>query len=111
MARAQQNLPEIPQHSPENPEFQELCEDVRLFRAERIEIQRKEGDAVKKLIAYRGTMTTPPETFRYLDEDGKTRVARFKSEVKVSVRSEKSDDADDSVVDKGSEDNGGVDVA
>lgn len=103
------------QSSPENPELQELCEDVRLLRADRIAGQQKEKSSVEKLLAYRRTMTTPVEVYRYVDEDGIVRVARFTPVVKVSVRSEKSDDADNDDSDADNDDSedsdgGGVDV-
>src|SRR6267378_4400911 len=91
----QQQIPGT-ESSPENPDLQEKCEDLRLLRAERIAVQQKEKGALDSLLAYRRTMTNPVDVHRYLDEDGITRVARFKTAVKVSVRSEKSDDADDS---------------
>ena len=108
-AKRQPNLPHVPEHSPEDPELRDRCEDLRQFRAERIELQRKEDDALKALLAYHNTLTNKPEVFRYYDEDGKLRVARFKITVKVSVRSEKSDDAYDGDT-KSKSDGDGVDV-
>lgn len=111
MAKRQQSIPGT-ERSPENPDLEEKCEDLRLLRAERIEIQQKEKGALDALLAYRRTMTTPVEVYRYPDEDGTIRVARFKPVIKVSVRSEKSDDADDSNQDDGSgdDDDGGASI-
>lgn len=111
MARAnrQQNIPGI-ERSPENPELEEKCEDLRLLRAERIEIQQKEKGALENLLAFRRSMVTPIDVHRYPDEDGIIRVARFKSVTKVSVRSEKSDDADHSSDDGDSDDDGGATI-
>lgn len=107
--KRQPALPGVPEHSPQNPELEEFCEDLRLLRAERIEIQQKEKQALDKLLAYRRTMADPIEIYRYLDEDGTVRIARFKTAVKVSVRSEKSDEADDGDDDSdGDMDDGGV---
>lgn len=104
--KKQPSLPGVPDRSPEDPDLEEKCEDLRLLRSKRIEMQQEEKSALEALLAYRRTMTTPVESYRYQDEDGITRVARFKPSIKVSVLSEKSDDAkedgeasDDSEVD------------
>src|ERR1043166_463588 len=100
------------ERSPENPEFEELCEDLRILRAERIATQSKEQEALAKLLAYRPTMGNPPDVYRYPDVDGTSRVAKFKPTVKVSIRSEKSadDDDDDDGGDGDDRDDGGVAV-
>lgn len=94
MARKQQSLPGVPDRSPEIPELEEMFEELRIVRGERIELQQEEKAIQDKILAYRRTMTNPIEIYKYVDEDGTTRIARFKITTKVSVRSETSDDED-----------------
>lgn len=102
MARAKQLQIAGTEQSPKDPELQEKCEDLRLLRADRIAVQAKEKAALDTLLGHLATMTTMPAVHRYLDEDGRVRVARFKAEIKISILSEKSD------TDK--QDDGGVSV-
>lgn len=80
----------------------DVFEDLRILRADRISIQQKEKAALDKAISEMETRNLP--IYKYLDADGTTRVARLKVKKNVSVRSEKSDDADD-------EDDGGVEIS
>lgn len=93
------------EHIPSDPVFVEKLEELRLVRTERIQLQQKEKMVVAGVLAYHRTLTNPPSVIKYLDEDDKPRVAKFKTETKVSIRSEESSEDDE-----GTDDDSGVSV-